>query len=460
MNQNQINKTPGNTLWSLDMKLYIADGEPYVFNDTLYLYGSRDVPGGMVNGQVDWCSEDYHVVCSKDLVNWKDCGKSYSLDEIPGKDDMGDRPLRLWAPDACYNPKDQKYYLFSCLNGGRGFFVASSDSPEGPFTNTKRLTIDHEDVFPACIDPGVLMDDDGKAYIAWPAADGKPWGIAQLDPDDLSNILGDTVTEVTGMTWPFEGPSLRKRGDTYYYIYIQNDGPMQEGNIGPMRMAYMTSKHPLGPYKDQGLIIESGDYPESINIHGSIVEWQGQWYVFYHLPLQGFDKTRVACAAPLEFNSDDTIIEAKLHSCGARPAFSIGECIPAYTAVIFSKAKGKRPEVYKNQQEQRCDFSNKDDRHLFYDRVGQYAGWRYVDFGDTGSEAISITVHCETACELELRADEHDGQLLARIDIAGSEDYQTCKAACLSKISQRHAVFLKLTRKAGTERLRVQSLEF
>ena len=111
MSDSQTNQTPVNPLWSLDAELYIADGEPYVFNDTLYLYGSRDVPGGLVNGQVDWCSEEYHVVCSKDLVHWKDCGTSYSLDEIPGKENMGERPLRLWAPDVCFNPKDQKYYL-------------------------------------------------------------------------------------------------------------------------------------------------------------------------------------------------------------------------------------------------------------------------------------------------------------------------------------------------------------
>ena len=127
-----------NPLWSLDRELFIADGEPYVFGDTLYLYGSRDVFDGKVDGYVEWCSRDYHVVCTKDMKTWEDCGVSFTMDEIPAQY-TEERPARLWAPDLCFNPKDGKYYLFSCLNKGRGIFVASSDSPKGPFTDTKRL---------------------------------------------------------------------------------------------------------------------------------------------------------------------------------------------------------------------------------------------------------------------------------------------------------------------------------
>lgn len=439
-----------NPLWSLDRELFIADGEPYVFGDTLYLYGSRDVPEGLVNGQIDWCSEDYHVVCSKDLVTWKDCGTSYTLDEIPGKDTMGDRPLRLWAPDVCYNPKDQKYYLFSCLNGGRGFFVASSDSPEGPFSNTKKLTIDGEDTFPKCIDPGVLLDDDGRAYITWPGGEAHPWSIAQLDPDDFSNILGDTITPVDHLIDPFEGPSLRKRGDTYYYIYIQNAGPRTDENIAPLRMAYLTGDSPLGPFKPGGLIIDTSDYPQAINVHGSIVEWKKQWYVFYHLPLQGYGRTRFACCAPLEFNPDGSIVPARALSCGPRSAFQVGETIPAHTAVIYSGGRS----------EQRCCHRNPEDRHLFFDRAGQYAGFRYVDFGANKMGEITIRAKCATSAIIEVRSDEHDGRLLARFEWSPAEAYQEQTQPLLGPVVDRHAVFLIMKKKQGDERVCVTNFTF
>ena len=153
-------------------------------------------------------------------------------------------------------------------------------------------------------------------------------------------------------------------------------------------------------------------------------------------------------------------------TCGACAALATGEVIAASTAVIFCKARGDRPELYRNQQEQRYDFSSKTDRHLFYDRVSHYAGWRFVNFGffvnfgDADSAEISITVECDVACELEVRADEHDGQLLVRIDIAGGGTTKTYRAASVSKISEWHTVFPKLKAKADAGRMKVRDLKF
>lgn len=438
-----------NSLLPLENGLFIPDGEPYVFDDTLYLYGSRDVYSGDINGVKAWCSHDYHVICSRDLKTWDDCGVSYTIDEIP-KQYTDRKPIRLWAPDVCFNPKDKKYYLFSCLNTSNGYFVASSPSPTGPFTDTKRLTIDNKDIFPKCIDPGVLLDDDGKAYINWPGGKNHPWSIAQLDPEDFSNIIGETITEVKGLVDPFEGPSLRKRGDTYYYIYIQNLGPETDHNKTPLRMAYMTSKNPLGPYENQGVIIDTGDYPGAGNVHGSIVEWQNKWYVFYHLPLQGYKRTRYACAAPLDFNSDGTIEQAKPLSCGPRPYFELEEEIPAYSAVVYS---GGRPE-------QRCDFTTPGDYFLFFDRVSQYAGYRYVNFADNACKEVQLKIQSDVDAVFELRADEHDGQLLATINVKAGNDYIEFLAPVSGQISQRHTVYLRLTEKQSEARVKVKSLKF
>jgi arabinoxylan arabinofuranohydrolase len=452
-----------NSILPLDWELYIADGEPYVFEDTLYLYGSRDVPGGVIDGKREWCSQDYHVICTKDLENWEDCGVSYTIDEVAKVQDNSKNP-RLWAPDVCYNPRDGRYYLYACTPGG-GFFVASSDSPRGPFSGTRRMTIDGEDVFPKVIDPGVLLDDDGRAYITWPGGADHPWSIAQLDPDDFANILGKTVTPVDNLLHPFEGPSLRKRGDIYYYIYIQNTvgpkvfpGPRPIDTIKPTRMVYLTSKHPLGPYEEGGTLIDTSDYPGVINVHGSFVEWKEQWYLFYHLPVQGSPLTRMACAAPLEFKPDGSIVQVKPNSCGPRQAFLPDETIPAYTAVIFPEGSHKLGWNHITPSgRDRCDHGDPADRHLFFDRVGQYAGYRYLDFGDSGRGAFSICVQSGSEAHMEVRTDEHDGQLIARFDLQPAAEYVEYTMELLSPVFGRHAVFLVLKDNPTGQRIKVRS---
>lgn len=444
-----MSKQITNPLLPLEWELFIADGEPHVFDGYLYLYGSRDVKNGLQEGEQYWCSKDYHVVRTKDLAAWEDMGISYTFSDIPAEA-LPETAKRLWAPDVCFNPDDGRYYLYICTNGGGGYFAASSDSPAGPFTGTKRITIDGEDTFPRVIDPGVFLDDDGKAYLVYQGRGTSPWAVGQLDPDDFTNVLGDTITPIEGMIFPFEGPSLRKRGDTYYFIYIQNNGPKTKDNIQPTRMVYMTSKSPLGPYEYRGAIIDTSDYPGAINVHGSIVEWKEQWYVFYHIPAQGMELTRYACAAPLSFYPDGTIIEAKPTSCGPRAAFNLGETIPAVSAVIFSGGV----------QEQRCNCTNPHDAFLFFDTAGSYAGFRYQDFEDNSASSVTIQIKAEVSGRLEIRADEHDGQLLSEIVFDVSDIYKSYTVDLVSQISDRHSFYLLLQESTGTGRVSIASITF
>lgn len=444
-----MHRNMSNPLLPLEWELYIADGEPYVFDGYLYLYGSKDVKNGLEDGQQHFCSKNYHVVRTKDLVTWEDMGVSFSFSDLP-KDSLPDTAFKLWAPDVCHNPKDGKYYLYICTNGKGGFFVASADRPEGPFTKAKPLTIDGKDCFPKVIDPGVLMDDDGKAYIVWPGGADHPWSVGQLNPEEFTDVLGDTITPIEGLVFPFEGPSLRKRGDTYYLIYIQNNGPKVEGNIQPSRMAYMTSQSPLGPYEYQGLIIDTSDYPGAINVHGSIVEWDHDWYVFYHIPVQGMELTRYACAAPIDFNPDGTMVQAKLTSCGPRASFKCNEEIPAISAVVYSEGK----------YEDRCSFENSYDAYLMFEKARSFAGFRYVDFEENTDVTFLVKAKSEVSCVLEVRADEWDGQLLAEVAIEQSNDYRSYSANINSEIAHRHAVYLIMKEKIGEGKLIVASFNF
>jgi len=70
-------------------------------------------------------------------------------------------------------------------------------------------------------------------------------------------------------------------------------------------LAGCTSKSPLGPWEYKGIYMEPTD---SYTNHGSIVEYKGQWYAFYHTSaISHQDWLRSICVDKLYFNPDGTI---------------------------------------------------------------------------------------------------------------------------------------------------------
>jgi len=84
---------------------YIPDGEPYVFGDRVYVYGSHDY----FNCRV-FCQGDY--VCWSapvdDLGNWRYEGVIFRKDQDPINTDGR---MNLFAPDVTVGP-DGRYYLY------------------------------------------------------------------------------------------------------------------------------------------------------------------------------------------------------------------------------------------------------------------------------------------------------------------------------------------------------------
>lgn len=404
-----VDVLPQNPVLPPSWELYIPDPEPKVYDGKVYVYGSRDVDKGIMPSGVSWCSDRYHVIYSGDMIHWNDAGVSFHLDWIPDGYKTPET-TRLWAPDVLKHPENGKYYLYSCFNQKEGgnIMVSVSDVPEGPFLDPVPLMIDGREPIDR-IDPAVLVDNDGRAYVTW------PFRMGQLDPEDFASVLGGTIVDVS--RWmpadnpPFEGPSLRKRGDTYYYIYIQNDGPTElpDGtqHWSPTRMAYMTARDPLGPYEYRGLIINTTGYPNVINVHGSILEFEEEWYVFYHLPVIDKRLTRVMCIDRLSFRPDGSIIEVLPSSSGIRGAFRAGDRIQASGAVIWPG--GEMNPVYVSRE---GDYPK-----LIFSEAGSYAGYRYVDL--TGLDSGSVTMELKTIAKggtLELRIKAPDGPLLTKLE--------------------------------------------
>ena len=93
----------------LPMQVCIPDGEPHVFGDRVYVYGSHDKEGGDA-----FCLLDYEVWSAPvtDLTDWRCEGISYRKAEDPT---LSEKYRDMYAPDVVRG-NDGRYYLYYALS--------------------------------------------------------------------------------------------------------------------------------------------------------------------------------------------------------------------------------------------------------------------------------------------------------------------------------------------------------
>ncbi len=303
--------------------LYTADPTARVFNNKVYLYSSHDIvpPEGQ---RQDWfCMADYHVFSSDNLTEWQDYGVILTQERVPWGNPQG---YSMWAPDCV--EKGGRYYFYypNAPRSGRGFAigVATATRPEGPFTPEAEPIAGVSG-----IDPCVLVDTDGQAYIYWSGM-----GIRGAKLKDNMKELDGELQEVQmparegmlqmppmrvggqameGLPDGFkEGPFAFRRGDWYYLTFPWVRGETGEGKNPTETLAYAMSRSPLGPWDFKGIIM--AEHPNGCwTNHHSLVEYLGQWYLFYHTNFFSprDDKRRSVCIERVTFNADGTIQEVQ-----------------------------------------------------------------------------------------------------------------------------------------------------
>lgn len=284
--------------------MFTADPTVRIFGDSLYLYCSHDIPAPDDYARKDWfCMHDYHVFSSADLVNWKDHGVQFSQDDVEW---IKSRSYSMWAPDCVET--NGKYYLYfpavakEALNDEIfGVGVAISDNPHGPFVPLQQRIEGIKG-----IDPGLFIDDDGQKYVYW-AQEGLHG--AKLD-DSMISLDGNSVLLFENHEGAYkEAPFVFKRQGIYYMTYACQMGPAEA-------LVYATGTEPLGPFEYQGIIMDIIPEPLCWTNHHSVVQFKGEWYLFYHhndySPSR--DMLRSVRADTLSFNNDGSI-------CKVTPTF-------------------------------------------------------------------------------------------------------------------------------------------
>jgi hypothetical protein len=161
---------------------------------------------------------------------------------------------------------------------------------------------------------------------------------------DTSTIITDLLTEKDH--YFHEGGYMVKRNGIYYFIYAD----ISRGNR-PTCIGYATSDSPMGPFKYRGVIVDNNySDPSNWNNHGSIAEFKGQWYVFYHRATHNSRMMRKACVEPIYFNEDGSITEVEMTSQGAGPPLNALEKIEAESAcLLFGNVRIQAFDTYKEE---------------------------------------------------------------------------------------------------------------
>ncbi|MDM8305040.1 family 43 glycosylhydrolase [Phocaeicola salanitronis] len=371
---------------------FTADPTARVFEGKLYLYPSHDIPSPIERLKEWFCMADYHVFSSENLVDWTDHGMILSQENVPWVDSES---YSMWAPDCVY--KDGKYYFYfpASPKGKKGFNVgvAIADKPYGPF---KPLPEPIKGV--GGIDPCVLLDTDGQAYLYW---SGRGLNVAKLK-DNMTELASEPVLVADVEDGFKEGPFAFKHNGKYYLTY-----PWVKDKTECL--AYAMSDNPMGPFEYKGIIMEQSPTGCWTN-HHSLVEYKGQWYLFYHHNDYSpeFDKNRSVRVDSLTFNPDGTIqlVTPTLRGVGITDA---GKAIQLdrYSAI--------------SQEGASIDYINQankfDGWKVLFNRKDAWVSYNRVDFGNQEWQKVDARVLSSAGGTLGVYANE---KMIAEIEVPAS----------------------------------------
>ena len=380
---------------------FTADPAPMVYNDTVFLYTGHDEDDAMGFKMQNWL-----LYTSTDMVNWTDHGEIASLKSFKWVNtDNG-----AWAPQ-CIR-RNNKFYMYCPVPNGMGIGVLVSDSPYGPFKDPIGKPLiknsNHD------IDPTVLIDDDGQAYLYW----GNPYLYYVKLNEDMISYSGEIVNEPSKPANYQEGPWVWKRNGHYYLSYASTCCP--EG------IGYAMSNSPTGPWEYKGMIME-GDQRSSGN-HPGIIDYKGNSYVFgfnYSIGQKTMSKhyeRRSICVENLTYNEDGTI--QKLPFWSTTGVKQLGTINPynrnEAEAMAYSEGL-KTTMVTEWERNVSWNKGKKVADRYFVTSInnGDYIKIQGVDFSK-GSKSVDVNVASLYGGAIEIHTDKIDGPLLGTIQVTTS----------------------------------------
>ena len=415
-----------------------SDPAPMVHNGTMYVYTGHDEDGADFFWMQEW-----RVYSTQDMVNWQDHGSPLALESFSWADD------RAWASQTI--ERDGKFYWYICahskLSGGMAIGVAVSDSPTGPFKDALGKPLfengswDH-------IDPTVMIDDDGQAWLMW----GNPQVYYLKLNRDMISYEGE-VGKLLMTEEAFGGPMMKERekGKKYKESYVE--GPWLTKRNGvyqllyaaggvPEHISYSTAPSPLGPWKYAGEIMPLCD-TNSFTNHCGVADFKGHSYFFYHtgkLP-QGGGFGRSVAVEEFKYNADGSFPKIMPTDEGVKP---VGEFNPyrKVEAETMAFSKGVKTEQNDEVGVYVSDIHN-----------GDYIKLQNVCFCNKLPRTFTARVASGLrGGNIEVRVDSVNGKTLCKLEVpatGGWEKWQTLTADFTERLKGRHDLYLVFTGRKG-----------
>ena len=467
---------------------YIPDGEPHIFGNRVYIYGSHDSFGAPI-----FCVKDY--VCWSapvtDLSDWRYEGVIYRKNQDPSNK-LGIRCL--YAPDVAQGV-DGRFYLYYAFDFMGEMGVAVCDTPAGKYEFYGHVHFKdghvwgrrHGEPFP--FDPGVFVDDDNRVYLYSGFATKVPFiasrghnltneggVVLELEQDMLTIRSGpDLLFPTKGKkgAFPghafFEASSMRKIDGKYCFVYSSEHNH---------ELCYAMSDSPKGPFTYGGVLVDIGDLgldgneDETCasnylgNTHGGMLEIDGQWYIFYHRQTNQSSYARQGCAEKLERTADGGFKQAELTSCGLNQGALKG--IGIYKARIAcnlwsaegtGRYDGRRPgKRLKNHpyftQSRKKEIDNPK-QYIANMKQGAVAGFKYFEMGY--ADQIKITVRGIAEGKMQVSDNRDFANICAEIKIHSKDKEWHGYSGRLVVNKGRKALFFRFSGKGTIDFL---SFEF
>lgn len=377
---------------------YTADPAPLVYNDTVFLYTSHDEDDAMGFKMQDWL-----LYSSTDMVNWTEHGAVASLKDFAWVPyDNG-----AWAVQCI--ERNGKYYLYCPMPGNVGIGVLVADSPYGPFKDPIGKPLiknsNHD------IDPTVMIDDDGQAYMYW----GNPKVYYVKLNEDMISYSGEIMQDPTTPANYQEGPWVWKRNGLYYMAYASTCCP--EG------IGYAMSSKPTGAWEYKGMIIDASEL--SRGNHPGIIEYKGKSYVFghsYDLLKQitpKFYERRSVDMDEMYYNSDGTIRNSHYFSVEGPEQVATLNPYVRVEAETMAWSEGVKTR-FETEWEGDFDWARgkriADRQFVTAIQNGDYIKVQGVDLAD-GAKLLEVSVTPIYGGAIEIRTDRIDGPLIATVEV-------------------------------------------
>lgn len=395
---------------------YIPDGEPHVFGDRLYIFGSHDRFGG-----AEFCMNDY--VCWStpvdDLSDWRYEGVIYRRTQDPTPIAPGQH--HMWAPDVTEGP-DGRFYLYYAMEWLNRIGVAVCDTPAGEYRYLGEVHYPDGTRYGGRegellrFDPG-LLNDEGRIYLY--TGFSLPWKRKTWhNPGYICEGTGSRVVELaqdmlTVLTEPrpllpgrrnsrgtgfeghefFEAASMRKIDGRYYAVY---------SSFLSRELCWAVSDYPDRDFTYGGTLLDnSGSYHGSRptffwgNNHGSLVRIGDQFYVFGHRQTYRNEFSRQGIAEPVAFK-DGKFGQAELTSQGlyGKPLPCKGEYEASAACVLHTRRLPRRsdlkgadePYITQDGPDRECDPG----QYVTQFGQGAVCGYKYFDL--EGKKRLTLTV--------------------------------------------------------------------